>query len=55
MERHGSECWLWHLLPQFMESDGEGCIHRVEASAWRARSRPVPRPRVNSRHTSLLT
>lgn len=41
MERHGNECWLWHLLPQFVESDGEGCIHRVEASAWRTRERSV--------------
>ncbi|MEY4669126.1 MAG: hypothetical protein RL518_1825 [Pseudomonadota bacterium] len=35
MERHGNGCWLWHLMPQFVESQGEGCIHRVEAAAWR--------------------
>lgn len=27
-------CWLWHLVPQFVESDEEGHIHRVEARAW---------------------
>jgi hypothetical protein len=27
-------CWLWHLVPQFVESDDEGHIHRVEARAW---------------------
>lgn len=30
-----SECWLWHLAPQYIESDNEGEIHRVEAVAWR--------------------
>jgi hypothetical protein len=25
---------LWHLAPQFVESDTEGAIHRVEARAW---------------------
>ncbi len=25
------ESWLWHLAPQFIESDEEGEIHRVEA------------------------
>lgn len=29
-----SECWLWHLAPQYIESDTEGEIHRVEAVAW---------------------
>lgn len=28
------ECWLWHLAPQYIESDNEGEIHRVEALAW---------------------
>jgi hypothetical protein len=28
------ECWLWHLAPQYIESDTEGEIHRVEAVAW---------------------
>lgn len=28
------ESWLWHLAPQFIESDTEGAIHRVEARAW---------------------
>lgn len=28
------EAWLWHLAPQFVESDSEGAIHRVEARAW---------------------
>lgn len=28
------ESWLWHLAPQFVESDSEGAIHRVEARAW---------------------
>jgi hypothetical protein len=37
MQRHGSACWLWHLMPQFVESQSEGHIHRVEAAAWRAR------------------
>jgi hypothetical protein len=23
--------WLWHIAPQFVESDSEGEIHRVEA------------------------
>jgi hypothetical protein len=27
--------WLWHLSPQFVESDTEGAIHRVEARVWR--------------------
>ncbi|MFN4896352.1 MAG: hypothetical protein ACK5GN_10925 [Pseudomonadota bacterium] len=27
-----SEAWLWHIAPQFVESDEEGEIHRVEAS-----------------------
>ena len=49
MERHGNECWLWHLLPQFVESDGEGCIHRVEASAWRTRESSVPNSSANFR------
>lgn len=26
--------WLWHLVPQFVESEHEGTIHRVEAFAW---------------------
>lgn len=39
MERHGSECWLWHLMPQFIESDEEGYIHRVEAAAWKAQAK----------------
>lgn len=26
-----SESWLWHVAPQFIESDVEGEIHRVEA------------------------
>jgi len=38
MKRHGGECWLWHLMPQFIESDEEGAIHRVEAAAWRVRT-----------------
>lgn len=29
------DAWLWHLAPQFVESDTEGAIHRVEARAWR--------------------
>jgi hypothetical protein len=29
------DTWLWHLAPQFVESDTEGAIHRVEARAWR--------------------
>jgi len=37
MRRCGEDRWLWHLAPQFIESDTEGYIHRVEASAWRAR------------------
>ncbi len=36
MTRLGSECWLGHLMPQFVESDEEGYIHRVEAAAWKA-------------------
>lgn len=27
----GSARWLWHLAPQYVESDNEGEIHRVEA------------------------
>jgi hypothetical protein len=27
----GASCWLWHLAPQYIESDNEGEIHRVEA------------------------
>ena len=36
VESSGScgEAWLWHLAPQFVESDTEGAIHRVEARAW---------------------
>ena len=34
MIKHGEDCWLWHLVPQFVESEQEGYIHRVEASAW---------------------
>ncbi len=30
-ERGSSSCWLWHLAPQYIESDNEGEIHRVEA------------------------
>lgn len=26
----GSSRWLWHLAPQYVESDIEGEIHRVE-------------------------
>jgi hypothetical protein len=33
-ESTSSDCWLWHLAPQFIESDGEGEIHRVEARVW---------------------
>jgi hypothetical protein len=33
--RSDRECWLWHLAPQYLESDVEGEIHRVEAVAWR--------------------
>ncbi len=29
-----SDRWLWHLAPQFVESDAEGEIHRVEARRW---------------------
>jgi hypothetical protein len=36
MLKQGASCWLWHLVPQFVESEHEGHIHRVEASAWRA-------------------
>jgi hypothetical protein len=25
------DSWLWHIAPQFIESDEEGEIHRVEA------------------------
>ena len=35
MKRLGGDCWLWHLMPQFVESDEEGYIHRVEAAAWK--------------------
>jgi hypothetical protein len=38
MEKLAQDCWLWHLMPQFVESECEGSIHRVEATAWRARS-----------------
>lgn len=31
----GDSCWLWHLAPQFVESEDSGEIHRVEARAWR--------------------
>jgi hypothetical protein len=31
----GSSCWLWHLAPQYIESDNEGEIHRVEARVRR--------------------
>jgi hypothetical protein len=34
-ERNCSSCWLWHLAPQYIESDNEGEIHRVEARARR--------------------
>jgi hypothetical protein len=34
-------CWLWHLVPQFIESDDEGHIHRVEARAWQKKSLPI--------------
>jgi hypothetical protein len=40
LERLGSDCWLWHLMPQFVECRAGGCIHRVEATAWRTRSNP---------------
>jgi hypothetical protein len=36
MRKSGADQWLWHLVPQFIESDTEGHIHRVEASSWRA-------------------
>lgn len=29
-----TESWLWHLAPQFVESDEEGEIHRVEAISF---------------------
>jgi hypothetical protein len=29
--KEGGESWLWHLAPQYIESDHEGEIHRVEA------------------------
>jgi len=29
--RGSVDTWLWHLAPQFIESDDEGEIHRVEA------------------------
>ena len=35
MVKQGESCWLWHLVPQFIESEHEGHIHRVEASAWK--------------------
>lgn len=34
--KKGDSCWLWHLVPQFVESEHEGHIHRVEATAWQA-------------------
>ena len=37
VERKGESRWLWHLVPQFVESEHEGIIHRVEAFAWSAR------------------
>ncbi len=30
----GSDTWLWHLAPQFIEQDDEGEIHKVEARAF---------------------
>jgi hypothetical protein len=30
--REVRDTWLWHIAPQFIESDDEGEIHRVEAS-----------------------
>lgn len=38
IEKIGESQWLWHLVPQFLESDEEGIIHRVEAFAWSARA-----------------
>jgi hypothetical protein len=38
-DQHDASCadrWLWHLAPQFVESDAEGEIHRVEARRWRS-------------------
>lgn len=35
-----ADCWLWHLAPQFIESDAEGEIHRVEARVWHNPTRP---------------
>jgi hypothetical protein len=35
MIKQGEGCWLWHLVPQCIESEHEGHIHRVEAAAWR--------------------
>jgi hypothetical protein len=34
IEKIADSRWLWHLVPQFIESDEEGIIHRVEAFAW---------------------
>lgn len=36
--KRSESCWLWHLVPQFVESDEEGHIHRVEARAWQKNS-----------------
>jgi hypothetical protein len=44
MDKLGSRCWLWHLMPQFVESEQEGVIHRVEATAWRARADALEGP-----------
>lgn len=30
----GSDTWLWHLAPQFVEQEDEGEIHKVEALAF---------------------
>ena len=30
-DARGRDCWLWHVAPQYLESDAEGVIHRVEA------------------------
>lgn len=34
IEKIADSRWLWHLVPQFIESDEEGIIHKVEAFAW---------------------
>jgi hypothetical protein len=34
-----SDTWLWHIAPQFIESDDEGEIHRVEAAFRRCTAR----------------